>query len=111
MVEPLQAALAKQMRQTVAARLEFGIAHGFAGVGHDESGLKRTQMSMLAGIHRVSKVLMRPEQESRALAPGHRSCADCAEPMALPSPAPRSPRNAPDRFFRRAGFAAFRCRG
>ncbi len=50
-VEPLQAALAEQMRQAVVARLQLAIGHDLAGPGHDEGGLQRTQVSMLAGIH------------------------------------------------------------
>src|SRR6266852_6865480 len=44
------------MRQTIAARLQFGIGHSLAGGRHDEGGLKRTEMSMLAGVHRVSNL-------------------------------------------------------
>ena len=87
-VEPLQAAIAKQMRQPIAARFQFGVGHGLAGTRHDEGGLQRTKMSVLAGIHRALQVsFMRPEQGSRGPAPGRRSGADCAGSMALPSPA------------------------
>src|SRR2546427_7108056 len=97
MVEPLQAELAEQMRHAIAARLQFAIGHGLAGRSHDESGLKRTEMSVLAGVHRVSNVLMPREEEFRAPRRGRRSCADCAGSMASPWPAPRSGRNARDR--------------
>src|SRR5450432_2901723 len=55
MVEPFQAELAKQMRQAIAARLQLGIGHGLAGGGHDEGGLQRAEMSMLAGVHDASQ--------------------------------------------------------
>jgi hypothetical protein len=48
------------MRQTIAARFEFGISHGLAGVRHDEGGLKGTEMSMLAAVHCVSNGSMQP---------------------------------------------------
>ena len=43
-----------QMRKAVAARFQLAVGHGFAGRGHDESGLQRTQMGVLAGIHGLS---------------------------------------------------------
>src|SRR4029077_3418702 len=52
-IEPLQSALSKQMRQAVTARLQLAIGHGLAGSSHDEGGLQRTEMSVLAGIHRL----------------------------------------------------------
>ena len=110
-VEPLQPELAQQMRQAIAARLELAIGHGLAGRRHDEGGLQRTQMSMLAGIHRVSHFLMRPEEESRAPARANRSCAGCAVSMASPSPVRRCGRNAQARSGRPAGCAACRARG
>ena len=81
-VEPLQAAVAKQMRQPVAARLQFAIGDGLAGAGHDEGGLQRTKLSMLAGVHVGSSLLTRPSPEFRAPAPVPRSCAGCAAPRA-----------------------------
>ena len=110
-VEPLQPELAQQMRQAIAARLQLAIGHGLAGSRHDEGGLQRTQMSMLAGVHRVSNFLMRPEEESRAPARANRSCAGCAVSMASPSPVPRCGRNAQARSGRPAGCAACRGRG
>src|SRR5438309_2102771 len=94
MVEPLQTNVSQQMRQAIAARVQLGIGHGLAGTSHDEGGLQRTEMSMLAGVHGVSNVSMQPEQESRAPAPDCRSCAGCAESTALPSPARQCGRNA-----------------
>src|SRR6266436_9856003 len=62
------------MRQTIAARLQFGVGHGLAGGCHDECGLKRTEMSMLAGVHRVSKISCSQKKNFAHL----RGCIDLA---------------------------------
>ena len=59
-VQPLETAIAQQMRQPITARLERGIGHCLARVRHDESGLQWAEMHMLAGIHRVSNDSSRP---------------------------------------------------
>src|SRR5262249_4518496 len=44
-IEPLEAATTKQMRQAVGARVELRVADGLAGIGHDEGRLMRAQMN------------------------------------------------------------------
>ena len=95
-IEPLQAAVAKQMRQPIAAGLQLAIGHRLAGARHDKGGLKRTKSSMLAGVHLGFDLPTRPCQEFRGPAPVPRSCAGCAAPRASPSPVARCGRNARD---------------
>jgi hypothetical protein len=53
-IEPLQSAIAEEMRQPIGARVKFAVGHGLAAVRHDEGGLQRAQPNMLAGVHRCS---------------------------------------------------------
>src|SRR4030081_1646972 len=99
------------MRQTIASRLQLGIAHGFAGGCHDEGGLQGAEMCMLAGVHLVSSFLMRPEEEFRAPALANQSCVGCAGSTVLPSPARRCDRSVRGLSARPAGCAAVRGRG
>src|SRR5207253_2821780 len=99
MIEPPEAAVAKQMREPVGAGIQFAIGHRLASGRHNEGGLKRTKMSMLAGVHvgfglPTRPCLMPTCPEFREPVPAPRSCADCAAPMALPLLVGRYGRNA-----------------
>ena len=51
MIEPPQAVGAQQVGEAIAARLELGIGHDLAALGHDEGRLLRPLGGMLGRIH------------------------------------------------------------
>ena len=56
MLQPLETLAPQQMRQPVAALLEFAIGNGLARAGHDEGGFVRVLYGMLAWVHDLVSV-------------------------------------------------------